>query len=730
MFSCASRRSLLLQVLIALVFSVVIELFVFNFSYFADLKNDLPWVEVDLPMQEHLGRRGVVLNAQNPNLNLNRPGVAFNSVLIETWSPASSLAKGSVYISDQSNQFRLVPANTFELNPGGATNSAVVKIDNHGEVYALSIRFEERTISNGVLITKIVLNPHEGMSWIWGRVLLLWTILLAILGVAHFKPYQREIDLTTPSSKKLHLVVGITVSAVSLFVFLLECPWYTNVLAFDLLGETSFILTSPEHSLLLPFPTTTEQLKTYDIYTQLLDAFLKGQFNIDLPVDPRLLSLTNLYDISAWINSTNYCWDLSLYEGKYYAYFGIAPLFLIYFPVYWLTGMVPTAALVCGVFSFLGCWAFTWALYVLGRVLRIRANLLIVFLTEVALVFSSMVFFIQISLSSYHFLYLICFLFFSLAVACSYGLLIDPERINRKRILLLVLGIAVPFIVMSRPHALLYVLMLCAVPLFGYFKALPNHLKRCQQAAFLAVPLLAGALWVMWYNYARFGSIFEFGISYQLTFVDYTSYDTGYFWEKLRNAVFHYFIEPIGLSREFPYFVLKTNQYLSNGNNLYLAGRVSLFSFPIFMLLFLIFFKHEHQDNSPAGLGLVSASNKGIIVTPTERWLKILLGITTLCVIAVSYGIYTRIGTVGRYLFDVMLPLLFFAFVIITTRVHYQRGLAGQALYCLTCYWLIKSIVMGFFLMFGEPEYQLFQGLNPEAWLYLRAMFSPLSFSA
>ena len=712
MFALKSFKNIYLQGLLLLVLSFVIELFVFNFSYFASLRNDLPRTEVNLPYQEQLGRNGVVLSGQNSSLTINKPGVACNSVLIETWSPASYVAKGSVFISDESNQFRLVPASNFELNPGGATNRAIAKIDNHGQLYALSIQFDQRSIAQGIVITKLVLNPQEGLSFMLGRVLLLWCLCLIVLGIVHFKPYQRTIDLSSPASKKLHLVTGAIAACVSIFVFLLECPLYTNVLAFDLLGETSFILTSPEHSLLLPLPTTTEQLKTYDIYTQLVDAFLKGQFNVDLPVDPRLLSLTNLYDISSWINSTNFCWDLSLYEGKYYVYFGVAPLLLIYFPIYLLTGMVPTAALVCFIYTFLGCWVFARALYVLGRVLCLKANLLIVFLTELALIFSSMVFFIQISLSSYHFLYLNCFLFFALAIACSYGLMLELNRSSLKKgLMLLGLGIAIPFIVMSRPHVLLYTLVLCAPPLLWYFKGLlPSSGQLLKHGACLAVPLVAGALWVMWYNYARFGSIFEFGLSYQLTFVDYTPYDTSYFPEKLTNAIFHYFIEPLGMSREFPFFVLNTEPYLNNGNNLYLAPRVSLFSFPLFLLLFLIWFK----------------TGKTIAY---ERLLKILLGVIVVCVISVAYGIFTRIGTVGRYQFDVMLPFIFLAFVIIVSRVEYQRSFSAQALYCLTCFWLVKSMAMGFFLMFGDPEYQLFQGLNPEAWLYLRELFSPLSFN-
>lgn len=38
------------------------------------------------------------------------------------------------------------------------------------------------------------------------------------------------------------------------------------------------------------------------------------------------------------------------------------------------------------------------------------------------------------------------------------------------------------------------------------------------------LPLLAGGAALAWYNWARFGSIFEFGIRYQLANVDYTQF--------------------------------------------------------------------------------------------------------------------------------------------------------------------------------------------------------------
>ena len=65
------------------------------------------------------------------------------------------------------------------------------------------------------------------------------------------------------------------------------------------------------------------------LYYQYMDAIMDGHLNLDLEIDDNLLHSENPYDTS----SRNFVhpWDISYYNGKYYAYFGILPglLFLI-----------------------------------------------------------------------------------------------------------------------------------------------------------------------------------------------------------------------------------------------------------------------------------------------------------------------------------------------------------------------------------------------------------------
>jgi hypothetical protein len=74
-----------------------------------------------------------------------------------------------------------------------------------------------------------------------------------------------------------------------------------------------------------------------------IQAFKEGHVYLDDVPDPKLATLSNPYDY--WERKSagvSYLWDTAYYDGHYYCYFGPAPVLLVMFPVYWLTGMVPT----------------------------------------------------------------------------------------------------------------------------------------------------------------------------------------------------------------------------------------------------------------------------------------------------------------------------------------------------------------------------------------------------
>lgn len=70
-------------------------------------------------------------------------------------------------------------------------------------------------------------------------------------------------------------------------------------------------------------------------YGLLTEAFDRGQLHLPIDVDPRLLALENPY---AGPQGATRPHDMSFYNGKFYLYYGPAPVFLVYWPWLLLTG--------------------------------------------------------------------------------------------------------------------------------------------------------------------------------------------------------------------------------------------------------------------------------------------------------------------------------------------------------------------------------------------------------
>ena len=74
-------------------------------------------------------------------------------------------------------------------------------------------------------------------------------------------------------------------------------------------------------------------------YEMITEAFLHGQLHFQYEADERLLAMENPYNQEERINqNVNFYWDHALYNGRYYMYFGIVPVFLLFLPFRIITG--------------------------------------------------------------------------------------------------------------------------------------------------------------------------------------------------------------------------------------------------------------------------------------------------------------------------------------------------------------------------------------------------------
>lgn len=332
-----------------------------------------------------------------------------------------------------------------------------------------------------------------------------------------------------------------------------------------------------------------EGVGTYDPYAQTFDAWQRGQVHLHLETDPLLAELENPYDPDAReASGAAIHWDRAFYNGRYYSYFGIAPVIFLYYPMYLFTGNIPSAHMASLVFCVLGMvFLFQLVLTVLKKYGgKVNFLLLLCGLTSTAAV--SGLFLCAHYADRYYTVISsgICFL-------CLYlwlGLEACMAKRRLSRCLLLAgCGLAISAAVLSRPTFALYAVLL--IPPFLQLIS-RKDMKIPQKAAAVAsffVPLLIGACMTMAYNAARFDSPFDFGAAYQLTVSNAGANRMSL--SDLPAAVMQYFLNPVEVGGMFPFIRQRIMIFASISHYVYVVHGFGACMFLCIPMSYLIFWR-------------------------------------------------------------------------------------------------------------------------------------------
>lgn len=318
--------------------------------------------------------------------------------------------------------------------------------------------------------------------------------------------------------------------------------------------------------------STFKQLSGNQITQELVDAFEAGQVSLlDTPPE-ELLALNNPYD---WSERTQagigYKWDHLLFEGKYYSYYGITPVLLLFLPYHILTGFyfpTPEAVFMFGALGILFL-SFAYMAFCDLFCKRIPINMLLsgLFICQICsgvwYNFCSPLFYEIAQTSGF------CFTCAGIWLLLRSGVLGE----GKIRILHVCLSsVCLSLAVLSRPTLALYCIAALIPLFFGLLKRRKQiaeftiSRKRRAWAAYLCAALLPFVMFgglQMIYNYVRFGSFFDFGIQYSLTINDFTraQYHTD-----LTTIGFHNFLFAFPSVRpEFPYVFANFSDLGVNG---------------------------------------------------------------------------------------------------------------------------------------------------------------------
>ncbi len=349
---------------------------------------------------------------------------------------------------------------------------------------------------------------------------------------------------------------------------------------------------SADTGLLLPYDGIAENK---DPYYQMFDAFQKERYDLDIPVDQRLIEAGDkAYDPQYLIDQgISYAWDRAFYDGKYYSYFGVAPLALFYYPVYFITGKLPTTALSCVFFSILCCIFGAMVIFRIARSFVKNGNFLLTLLSAAVLPLMAGVY-ILTAYGDFYNLPKLCGLAFMMLL---YYLTIAGYEKPRWYIFVLC-GICVGILMASRPNVLIMALSLAPM----YIGILVNKeyglkKKGLYLVSFL-LPIALTAAWVMSYNAARFGSPMEFGAKYQLTVnnIAMNNISLGF----LGMAFYHYFLQPADFRTSFPYIVPQLQTSDTYTRYFYVIMAYGVLSLPLNWSLFSYPVVRKHSRIKPA----------------------------------------------------------------------------------------------------------------------------------
>ena len=372
----------------------------------------------------------------------------------------------------------------------------------------------------------IELNPVIPLFFSWGRVAV---ICILILFLRLFRPSSQVYRIA-------FLKLGKAGSILMVFYFglhLLAAGMLIHINPF-FAGEPMY-----HHTQYQRLAQSLSQGKVY-----LMDEPAEALTGMENPYD------YNLRDQVMAEHGQGYLWDHAYFEGKYYVYFGVAPAVLFYLPYYLITGkglhnyqviFIGAAMMLLGIMGIitriikrwfpdtsLGAWFLLSELTIVGSGLIYICKRPDMYTVPIA---------IGMGLGLLGFWSFLC--------AERKDGSLSPGK-------LMIGSLCTALVAGCRPQ--LFLIILFAVVILRKYIFSFAYLKSkagIKSAVSFAVPMIIVAALLMYYNYARFGSPFDFGANYNLTFNDMRN--RGFVPDRIPLGIWAYLFAPLKYTLTFPF---------------------------------------------------------------------------------------------------------------------------------------------------------------------------------
>jgi len=460
----------------------------------------------------------------------------------------------------------------------------------------------------------------------------------------------------------------------------------------------------------ITFGNFTTWNHTTHYYTQLADAFGKGHLYVDRQPDKALLEAVDSNNLTNRPAFDDEIWDMSLYKGRLYLYWGPVPALLItpiqlifdkkitdnYLVFFFFAGLLIFNSLII-----LRLWKFFFhelpAIYAFICIALIGLILPITWSTGIPNVYEA-------AIGAGQF-FLVGGIYFSLSIFEKH------PSFDKKSLFLA--GLFWSCSVGSRAINVLSVIFLVLMVLLWIIRTLPkpiNWMTYFHTVVSHLIPLMAGAMLIGWYNWARFDSPLEFGLRYQITIFNLNEqsnlvFEPGYFFLNLYAYIFHPFeitirfpfIQPTIASTALKTFTTVTPQF-------YYAGRVTglLFSAPFLLLSLIHLFSKNKISKEEVSPALAQSYNFVLLLFSGS----FLLNFSTL--LFYFYG-------QTRFLVDLISQITLLAIIgywqIISRKLRFN-SLQSKLVLTLANLLILLTLCAGLLLAFSS-ETSRFETLNP-----------------
>lgn len=258
-------------------------------------------------------------------------------------------------------------------------------------------------------------------------------------------------------------------------------------------------------------------------YELMAESILDGHIDLHYNegVEDTLARLENPYDPDQRVGHY-YHWDHAYYEGHYYMYFGVAPVFLTFLPYRVITGeALPTyqatqfftAVFIAGIFCLFRLLAkrfFKDLPYIVYLTMSVAVSVMSVWYAtaEPALYCTAITAAIALEVWSLYFFFRAVYV----------------EKRENRQILLAAIGALFGALVFGCRPTIALANLLVIPMLVAFLRQRKFSWGLLGKLSLAALPYLLVGAGLMMYNYARFESPFEFGQAYQLTVADQSAY--------------------------------------------------------------------------------------------------------------------------------------------------------------------------------------------------------------